>query len=109
MPVTFNEIGVGSVSGDLIESMDVTKTVEHKVLKRSDGGFESAQKFDPSFEFTIKGRGPTDQSDVGTSGTLIPDNLSGGVTIIKSIKLTQTNEDFNSFEISGVNYPGASE
>jgi len=107
MPVTFNEIGVGSVSQSLVESVDVTKTVEHKVLKKSDGGFESAHKFDPSFEFTIKGRGTTDQSEVGSVGTMIPDTVTGGATIIKSIKLTETNEDFNSFEISAVNYPGA--
>ena len=108
MAATFNEIGVECVTAALVESVDVTKTIEHKIVKTSVGAFDSGARFDPSFEFSVKGRGSVADSELGGGGgSYLPDQIAGGVTIIKSIKNSETNEDFNSFEVTGVNYPAA--
>jgi hypothetical protein len=109
MASSFNEIGIECVTASLVESVDVTKSIEHKIVKTNLGGFDSGTKFDPMFEFTVKGRGSALDSVLGTAGaTYLPDHITGGVTIIKSVKNSETNEDFNTFEISGMNYPAAS-
>lgn len=108
MPASFDTIGVDCVSATLIESVDVSKNIEHKIVKKNDGAFDSGKKFDPTFEFSVKGRGSASEAVLGTTGAgYLPDQISGGVTIIKSIKNSETNEDYNSFEVSGMNYPGA--
>lgn len=108
MAASFNEIGVECVTAALVESVDVTKNIDHKIVKTSLGAFDSGNKFDPTFEFSVKGRGSALASLVGGGGAgYLPDQISGGVTIIKSVKNSETNEDYNSFEVSGVNYPAA--
>jgi len=108
MPASFNEIGVECVTATLVESVDVSKNIDHKIVKKNDGAFDSGNKFDPTFEFSVKGRGSAAETLLGTAGsTYLPDQISGGVTLIKSVKNSETNEDYNSFEVSGVNYPGA--
>lgn len=106
MPVTFNKIGVQSVNAELIESVETTKSLDTKMIMSSEGGFGAGKGFDPKFEFTIKGRGATTQ-EAGAAATMTPDGITGGQTIITSVKLTEKNDDFNEFEISGVNYPQA--
>ena len=109
MGAAFNEIGVECVTATLVESVDVSKNIEHKIVKKNDGAFDSGNKFDPTFEFSVKGRGSASESDLGTAAAAyIPDVCGAGVTLIKSIKNSETNEDYNSFEVSGMNYPGAS-
>lgn len=108
MPALFNEIGVKSVTAVLVESVDVQKQIEHKIVKNNDGSFESGHRYDPSFSFSVKGRGVADESLLGGSATYVPQQILGGTTIITSVKNSQTNEDFNSFELSGINHPATS-
>lgn len=109
MPATFDQIGVACVSATLVESVDVNKVIDHKIVKKNDGAFDSGNKFDPTFEFSVKGRGTASEGALGTaSASYLPDQISGGVTLIKNVKNSETNEDYNSFEVSGMNYPGAS-
>ena len=108
MSVTFNEIGVQSVSAELVESVEATKTMESKMIMSTSGGFGAAKTFDPKYEFTVKGRGTTTIDAGATSAAgYLPSYISGGRTIITSVKLSEKNDDFNEFEISGVNYPDA--
>ena len=108
MPAAFNEIGIGSITASLVESLDVEKKIEHKVIKTSAGGFAQGHRFDPMFEFSVKGRGSVDATLLGgTGGTYAPSQVSGGKTILTSVKNSESNEDFNSFEVAGVNYPAA--
>ena len=65
MPAAFNEIGVKCVTAALVENVDVQKQVEHKILKKNDGAFETGNRFDPSFTFTVKGRGLADEALLG--------------------------------------------
>jgi hypothetical protein len=108
MPAAFNEIGVKCVTAALVESVDVQKQLEHKIIKKSDGGFETGNRYDPSFSFSVKGRGVADESLLGgASAAYVPEQITGGTTIITTVKNSQTNEDYNSFELSGVNHPAA--
>lgn len=106
MAVNFNKIGVQSVSAELIESVETTKSLDTKMIMSSEGGFGAGKGFDPKFEFTIKGRGTTTM-DAGGTTTMIPEGITGGITVITSVKVSEKNDDFNEFEISGVNYPQA--
>ena len=108
MPAAFNEIGVKCVTAALVESVDVQKQIEHKIIKKSDGSFETGHRYDPSFSFSVKGRGVADESLLGgASAAYVPEQITGGTTIITTVKNSQTNEDYNSFELSGVNHPSA--
>ena len=108
MAAAFNEIGVDCVSAVLVESADVEKLIEHKIVKANDGGFSTGKGFDPMFNFSVKGRGSANENILGTaSGSYIPDQISSGKIIITNVKNSQTNEDFDSFEVSGVAYPAA--
>lgn len=108
MAATFNEIGVECVTATLVESVDVSKNIDHKIVKTNLGAFDSGTKFNPTFEFSVKGRGSALDTALGTTGaSYLPDQIGGGITIIKSVKNSETNEDFNSFEVSGMNYPAA--
>jgi hypothetical protein len=75
------------------------------MIMEQDGTFCDAKIYDTSFKFTVKGRGTTSVTVGGTTGA--PSGVTGKV-IITSVKNTQTNEDFESFEYSGVAYPSAS-
>jgi len=106
----FDELGVGAVTAALVETTEWTKKIEHKIVQKSDGKFDSGKKVDPMFEFSTKGKGSADLATLlGTDGDAdyVPSAISDGVTIITSVKNSQKNDDFNSFEVSGVNYPGA--
>ena len=75
------------------------------MIMEGDGTFCDAKIYDTSYKFTVKGRGTTSVTAGGTSGA--PSEASGKV-IITSVKLTQTNEDYEAYEYSGVAYPNAS-
>ena len=112
MATTFNKIGIQSVTAEFIESVEVTKSVDTKLIKSTDGGFGAGKGFDPKFEFSLKGRGSTTITPGDSSATLgssgfLPDSINGGITIVTSVKVSQKNDDYDEFEISGVNYPEA--
>jgi len=97
--------GITNVTGSCLESSSVEHNSDHKMIMEQDGTFCDAKIYDTSFKFTVKGRGTTSVTVGGTTGA--PSGVTGKV-IITSVKNTQTNEDFESFEYSGVAYPSAS-
>ena len=108
MATIFNKIGIQSVGAEFVESVEVTKTVDTKLIKSTDGGFGAGKGFDPKFECSVKGRGSTSMTAGQTNpGAYLPDSIAGGLTIITGVKISQKNDDYNEFEVSGVNYPGA--
>lgn len=112
MAVVFDTIGIQSVGASLVESVETTVNLESVIVKASDSGYGFAEVFDPSYEFTVSGRGDLPSAAViGAAGdaTVVPDNMpSGGITLISSIKLEEKNEDIQSWEITGMLAPGAS-
>ena len=108
MPVTLNAIGIQSVDLTLAESVEVSRKVETKPLIDKDGRFADGKAFDPTGDFSIKGRGDLPAGvTVGTDGGLAVAGISGGVTLITSVKEGQKNDDWNTWECSGQNFPNA--
>ena len=108
MPVTLTAIGIQTIELTLAESLDRTKKMETKVIKDYTGAFADAEAYDPTEDFSIKGRGDLPESialGVDAAGAGI---YEGGVTIVTNITVTESNEDFNSWECSGQHFPGAS-
>jgi hypothetical protein len=105
MPSGPTEIGITQTEASLIESVDWETKLEEKVIKETDGSFGQAHAFDPVVEFSVKGRGNTEVAlGIGAAGI---DAISDGTSIISKIKYSQKNDDFDSFEYSGTNYPDA--
>lgn len=99
--------GVTAIQGLYLESVDCESKVESKVLLRSDGSFGEAMNYDPSFSFSVKGKGEVPAS-LGIAGGPVPPELNG-LVIITSVKTMQSNEDWQGFEYSGVCYPNATQ
>ena len=57
MPVNLDNIGIQSVDLTLAESVEVTRKLETKPLLDSHGRFADGKAFDPTMEFSLKGRG----------------------------------------------------
>lgn len=100
-----NGFGITEVSGESIESVDVSFDTESKTLINAYGEFSEARIYDITASFSVKGSGTPSVSLGGAGGA--PDLVSGKV-IITSVKRMQTNEDFERFEYSGTAYLSAS-
>jgi hypothetical protein len=97
--------GITTVSGALIESVDVEHKGDTKQLIDSLGQHAQARNVDDSFTFSVKGKGNLPVS-VGAIASL-PSNVSGKAFITKT-SVNQTNEDWQGFSYDGVSYPHAS-
>jgi len=97
--------GITTVSGALIESVDVEHKGDTKQLIDSLGQHAQARNVDDSFTFSVKGKGDLPVS-VGATASL-PSNVSGKAFITKT-SVNQTNEDWQGFSYDGVSYPHAS-
>ena len=73
MPVTLNNIGIQSLGITLAESVEVSAKVEAKPLLDKDGKFADGAAFDPTSDFSIKGKGDLPAGlAVGSSHTVPP-------------------------------------
>jgi hypothetical protein len=107
MPVNLDNIGIQSVDLTLAESVEVTRKVDTKPLVDKQGRFADGKAFDPTVEFSLKGRGDLPAGiAVGINDVEIA-SISGGVTIVTSVKEGQKNDDWNTWECSGQNFPNA--
>lgn len=109
MPVTLTAIGIQSTDIALVESFDLEKKTDLKSVNESDGGFGAAGTQDPIWEFSVQGRGDLPAGvalGIDTATTLTP--VVGGVTIVERVRKGEKNDDFQTWEFSGKNFPGAS-
>ena len=100
--------GINTVQGAYVESVDVEAKTENKVLLDSEGAFGEAMNYDPVYTFTVKGKGAINENtgiDGGSKPTLVP----SGLLIVTSIKHSQNNEDWESYEYSATVYPYATQ
>jgi hypothetical protein len=100
MPADFginNTFGLSAPSGGVVEESSTEDEVEAKTIRDENG---TTCRAVPSrmikTTVTIKGRGRSDLSVAAGS-------LSGSVKVI-SVKNSETNEDFPTFEVTGVKY-----
>jgi hypothetical protein len=109
MPVTLAKIGIQSVDLTLAESVEVSAKVESKPLMDKDGRFADGAAFDPTMDFSLKGRGDLPAGlSIGTSSGGAAGLFTGGVTIIANVKELEKNDDWNAWECSGQHFPNAS-
>ena len=102
---TVGTFGITQHTGTLIESVEITRRLSEKLVLDKDGSFGQAHAYDPLTSFSIRGRGATTVVAGDTASSLTA--VTGGKTIISSVRTTINNDDFPAFEISGDNYPGA--
>lgn len=97
--------GITQHAGLLIESVEITKKVDEKMVLDKDSTFGQAHAYNPTQSFSIRGRGTTTVvvGDVASGLT----SVTGGKIFVTSTRITESNTDINSFEISGEHYPGA--
>lgn len=112
MPADLSDVGIQSSALTLLESIDYSKKVEEAVISDSDSSFGAAEAYNPIIEFSLKGKGDIPValvlgSDGGASSVLTGVNDGVGVSILTSVKIAETNTDFNSWEVSGTYYPNA--
>lgn len=93
-----------TAGASIVESVDLESKVDVKILKAATGDYSAAQAISPEFSFSVRGKG-TSPVSVGAS-TGAPTGATGKV-IITSVKQTQNNEDWESFEYNGSAYPNA--
>ena len=108
MPVNLNAIGIQSIELTLAESVERTAKVETAAVNNYLGGFGHAATYDPTTDFSVSGRGDLPAGlAVGISGDGIDGLFTAGTTIVTSVTESERNDDFNSWELSGTNYPAA--
>jgi pyridoxal/pyridoxine/pyridoxamine kinase len=90
MAANLDDVGIQSSGLALLESIDYSKKLEEAVIMDSDSSFGDAEAFNPTIDWSLKGRG-----DI--SGTLL----------VLSTKQDESNTDFNGWEASGKYYPNA--
>lgn len=105
MAVSF---GITKHSGALVEAVGIEQTIETATLRGSQGVTKYVKPYDPLKKFSLKTRGEESSLDVGAGDPGIT-GVSGGVTVIESIKFDEANTDFPTSEATGTNYPEATE
>jgi len=107
MPATDVTFGITKHQGALIESVELERKVEQKALKGSNGNVARVHVYNPTNSGSVKGHGALSIvpgiGDPGVAGA------SAGVTVITSVKETESNDDFGSWEYQYENYPHAQE
>lgn len=91
-------------AGPIIESLDVESKVDTKVLLDSTGAYSEGRAMNPTFSFSVKGKGTTSVTVGGSTGA--PTGVTGKV-IVTSVKILESNEDWVGYEYSGTAYPNA--
>lgn len=99
------DLGVKLVTHASAQSVDVTSKGDVKVLTDKDGNYVQAAVQDPTFEFSVRGKGaacPVEiKSDQGA-----PTGVTGKI-IITSVKESTSNDDWEEWEYSGQGFPQA--
>ena len=115
MPANLDDVGIQSSGLALLESIEYSKKIEEAIITDSDSSFGHAAAFNPTIDFSLKGRGDIPAGlAVGTDGgaggaaNLTGINDGDGTILILSTKEGETNTDFNSWEASGTYWPNAS-
>ena len=107
MPATDVTFGITKHQGALIESVELEKKTEMKALKGSNGNVARVHVYNPTNSGSVKGHGELSIvpgiGDAGVAGA------TTGVTVITSVKETESNDDFASWEYQYENYPNAQE
>ena len=98
-------IGVSLVSHATAQSAEISSKGEVKILTDKSGNYSQAAVQDPTFEFSVRGKGASCPASIkGNTGA--PSGATGKV-IITSVKESTSNDDWEEWEYSGSAYPSA--
>ena len=105
MPASDVTFGITSHAGALIDSVEITQSVQVKELAGRDGEIARVHTYRSMTEGSVKGHGSLSVvPGVGESGV---SGITGGVTVIPELKKSESNEDFDGWEYTFKNYPSA--
>jgi len=112
MAVNLNSVGIQTTALSLCETVEYEQRTEEVVVQDCDSGFGAAEAIDPMIEFSIKGSGDLPAGIVigGDGGsnmdiTGVNDGAGTETRIITSIRESESSDQFNTWEASGVYYP----
>ena len=103
---TPTSIGITLITIATAQSVEVSSKGEVKILTDKDGQFSKAAAQDPTFEFTIRGKGESCPIAIGNMSSGKPTGVTGKA-IVTSIKNTTTNDDWEEWEAGGQAFPSA--
>ena len=102
---TATDLGVKLVTHATAQSVEVSSKGEVKTLIDKDGNYSQAAVQDPTFEFTVRGKGASCPAQIKDS-TGAPSGVTGKI-IVTSVKESTSNDDWEEWEYSGSGYPSA--
>lgn len=97
-------IGVTLVSHATAQSAEVSSKGEVKILTDRNSNFSQAAVQDPTFEFSVRGKGAA--CPVALKASTAPSGVTGKV-IVTTVKESTSNDDWEEWEYSGSAYPSA--
>lgn len=97
-------IGVTLVTEATAQSAEVSSKGDVKVLTDRSGAYSQAALHDPTFEFSVRGKGAV--CPVALKASTAPTGVSGKV-IVTTVKESTSNDDWEEWEYSGSGYPAA--
>lgn len=112
MAANLDDVGIQSSGLALLESIDYSKKLEEAVIMASDSSFGDAEAFNPTIDWSLKGRGDIPVAlvvgtDGGLSAPLTGITDGAGTLLVLSTKEDESNTDFNGWEASGKYFPNA--
>ena len=99
------DIGITMVTEATAQSAEFSSKGDVKILTDKAGAFSQAAVLDPTFEFSVKGKGIACPVALKASSGA-PTGVSGKIIVTKT-KDTTSNDDWPQWEYSGTGYPGA--
>jgi hypothetical protein len=97
-------IGINLVSPATAQSAEVSSKGEVKILTDKSGNFSQAAVQDPTFEFSVRGKGAN--CPVALKASTGPSGVTGKI-IVTTVKESTSNDDWEEWEYSGTGYPAA--
>jgi len=105
LPVA-TDLAIKAVDWESAQSVEVTSKGDVKTLLDKDGKYVDAAVQDPTFEFSVRGKGAACPVALDDTDTAKPDGVSGKV-IITSVKEGTSNDDWEDWEYRGQAFPSA--
>jgi len=102
---TSTDLGVKLVSQATAQSVEVTSKGDVKILLDKDGNYSQAAVQDPTYEFSVRGKGAACPVEI-KSAQGAPTGVTGKI-IITSVKESTSNDDWEEWEYSGQGFPSA--
>lgn len=101
------QFGIASVTYEYAISVDVEGQAEVKKLLSKQGYLVEGYIPEKTFKISVKGHGATCPVGIGYEESSGVAGFTSGVFVCDSVKQTETNEDWPTWEYSGTVYPNA--